>query len=33
MRELGGTWPSGETRDWERMSSVRGRVSRVVVAV
>ena len=30
MRELGGEWPIGETRDWEPMSSVRGRVSRVL---
>ena len=30
MRELGGEWPLGETRDWEPMSSVRDRVSRVL---
>ena len=30
VHELGGEWPSGETRDWEPMSSVRGRVSRVL---
>ena len=30
MRELGGEWPIGETRDWEPMSSVHGRVSRVL---
>ena len=30
MHELGGEWPSGETRDWEPMSSVRGRVGRVL---
>ncbi len=30
MRGLGGEWPSGETRDWEPMSSVRDRVGRVL---
>lgn len=30
MLSLGGEWPSGETRDWEPLSSVRSRVSRVL---
>ena len=30
MMLLGGKWPSGETRDWEPLSSVRARVSRVL---
>ena len=30
MLRLGGEWPSGETRDWEPMSSVRDRVSQVL---
>ncbi len=30
MLSLGGEWPSGETRDWEPLSSVRARVTRVL---
>ena len=30
MQKLGGEWPPGETKDWEPMSSVRDRVSRVL---
>lgn len=30
MLSLGGEWPPGETRDWEPLSSVRARVSRVL---
>lgn len=30
MLSLGGEWPPGERRDWEPLSSVRARVSRVL---
>ena len=30
MLSLGGEWPSGETRDWEPLSSVRARVGRAL---